>query len=60
MPTFPGASIQLLPAATEQPKIHPTIIILHTHVGLRGGGFRRPSGKQEYHFDLAVGGQIRE
>ena len=60
MATFPGATAQMMPAATTQPKIHPTIIILHTHVGPKGGGFLRPSGDQEYHFDVAVGGGVRQ
>ncbi len=60
MATYPHADVRLLPEATTQPKIHPAIIILHTHVGPKGGGFRTPGGDQEYHFDVAVGGGVRQ
>jgi hypothetical protein len=60
MATYPRADVRLLPEATTQPKIHPTIIILHTHVGPKGGGFIAPGGDQEYHFDVAIGGGVRQ
>jgi hypothetical protein len=60
MATFPGASVQLLAQTGQQPRIRPTIVILHTHVGPRGGGHVHPGKSLEWHFDVAVGGAVRQ
>lgn len=60
MATFPGASVQLLAQTEQQPHIRPTTVILHTHVGPKGGGHVHPGKSLEWHFDVAVGGAVHQ
>jgi hypothetical protein len=61
MPRYPGAEWRPLEENATQPRGRMISFVIHTHVGPKGGGYRLPpQAGQEYHFDLAVGGGLRQ
>lgn len=57
---YPDANHDIVDAGRRQPAIRPIMVILHTFVGPRGGGFGRPTGGAEWHFQVAVGGAVTQ
>lgn len=60
MAIYPNATQDFIPAATRQHSIRPVMVILHTFVGPKGGGFQRPGSSLEWHFQVAVGGGVTQ
>jgi hypothetical protein len=59
MAIYPRAQFMPLPENDSQPRIRPTIVIVHTHVGnptLDGARSALLPGGGEHHFNLRVGG----